>query len=279
MGVMRATFVSADLSGADLTGANLFKADFSHATLAGARLTRANLSNSELVQTDLTRADLTGAKLAKANLDGADFTGAVGVDRDQGTRPGPATATRRSSMRNDLTLQSCSCCSSQPASAAAGRRARAGGRRAGHRHRGRVRLHGPAPAGSSPTSPTKTPQELTIIDTRTDSAVATIPVGTRPRGVRVSRGRQDDLRRAERLAQVPADHARRGVREAQGRQEQGRDRGGGRGQPEGDAGAARRLRPRDLRHQPRRHARCSSPTRTPARPPSWTSPAARSARR
>ncbi|HUR96350.1 MAG TPA: beta-propeller fold lactonase family protein [Gemmatimonadales bacterium] len=30
-------------------------------------------------------------------------------------------------------------------------------------------------------------QELTIIDTRTDSAVATIPVGTRPRGVRVSR--------------------------------------------------------------------------------------------
>ena len=30
-------------------------------------------------------------------------------------------------------------------------------------------------------------EELTIIDTRTDSAIATIPVGTRPRGVRVSR--------------------------------------------------------------------------------------------
>jgi YVTN family beta-propeller protein len=30
-------------------------------------------------------------------------------------------------------------------------------------------------------------EELTVIDTRTDSAVATIPVGTRPRGVRVSR--------------------------------------------------------------------------------------------
>jgi YVTN family beta-propeller protein len=29
-------------------------------------------------------------------------------------------------------------------------------------------------------------QELTVIDTRTDSAVATIPVGTRPRGVKVS---------------------------------------------------------------------------------------------
>ena len=36
MGVMRATFVGADLAGADFTGANLFKADFSHATLAGA---------------------------------------------------------------------------------------------------------------------------------------------------------------------------------------------------------------------------------------------------
>jgi PQQ-dependent catabolism-associated beta-propeller protein len=30
-------------------------------------------------------------------------------------------------------------------------------------------------------------QELTVIDTRTDSVVATIPVGTRPRGVRISR--------------------------------------------------------------------------------------------
>jgi YVTN family beta-propeller protein len=30
-------------------------------------------------------------------------------------------------------------------------------------------------------------QELTVIDTRTDSAIASIPVGTRPRGVRVSR--------------------------------------------------------------------------------------------
>ena len=54
MGVMRATFVSADLSEADFTGANLFKADFSHATLAGAKLVRADLSNAELVQTDLT---------------------------------------------------------------------------------------------------------------------------------------------------------------------------------------------------------------------------------
>src|SRR3954466_4469091 len=30
-------------------------------------------------------------------------------------------------------------------------------------------------------------QELSVIDTRTDSVVASIPVGTRPRGVRVAR--------------------------------------------------------------------------------------------
>ncbi len=84
MGVMRATFVGADLTGADLSNTNLFKADLSHATLAKARLTGTTLSNAELVQTDLTHADLTGAKLDKANLDGADFTGAIGLDRVQG---------------------------------------------------------------------------------------------------------------------------------------------------------------------------------------------------
>jgi uncharacterized protein YjbI with pentapeptide repeats len=79
MGVMRATFVGADLSNADLTSTNLFKADFSFATLAGARLAGANLSNADLINTDLTRADLTGADLTKANINGANFTGAVGI--------------------------------------------------------------------------------------------------------------------------------------------------------------------------------------------------------
>ena len=81
MGVMRATFVGADLSGADLSDGNFFKADFSHANLTNAKLVRANLMNADLIQTDLTRADVTGAKLAKANLDEAVFTQAVGVDR------------------------------------------------------------------------------------------------------------------------------------------------------------------------------------------------------
>jgi uncharacterized protein YjbI with pentapeptide repeats len=84
MGVMRATFVGADLSKADLSDANLFKADFSHAQLTNAKLTRANLMNADLVQADLTGADVTDAKVAQANLDEANFTRAVGAGRLQG---------------------------------------------------------------------------------------------------------------------------------------------------------------------------------------------------
>ena len=84
MGVMRATFVGADLSGADLSDANLFKADLSHANLTNAKLARTNLMNADLVQTDFTRADLTEAKLAKANVDEAIFAQAVGLSRIQG---------------------------------------------------------------------------------------------------------------------------------------------------------------------------------------------------
>lgn len=44
----------------------------------------------------------------------------------------------------------------------------------------------PAEAGLLAYATNEDSQELTVIDTRTDSAVASIPVGTRPRGVRVS---------------------------------------------------------------------------------------------
>ncbi|HEX2250936.1 MAG TPA: pentapeptide repeat-containing protein [Gemmatimonadales bacterium] len=84
MGVMRATFVGADLSCADLTDANLYKADFSHADLSNAKLIRTNLINADLVQTNCTRADLTGAKLAHANVDEAIFTQAVGIATIEG---------------------------------------------------------------------------------------------------------------------------------------------------------------------------------------------------
>ncbi|MBK7717259.1 MAG: beta-propeller fold lactonase family protein [Gemmatimonadetes bacterium] len=56
-------------------------------------------------------------------------------------------------------------------------------------------------------------RDLTVIDAATDSVVATIPVGTRPRGVEVSPdGRTVYV--ALTGSPVPAHHARRGVREA-----------------------------------------------------------------
>ncbi len=58
----------ADLSRADLSGANLYGADRS-----GANLSRANLSGA-----DLSRADLYGANLSRANLYGADLSRAIG---------------------------------------------------------------------------------------------------------------------------------------------------------------------------------------------------------
>src|SRR4051794_28989504 len=70
---------------------------------------------------------------------------------------------------------------------------------AGCQSRDKPSSGGDAPAGEAANAPAASSgggllayvtnedsQDLTIIDTRTDSAVATIPVGTRPRGVRVS---------------------------------------------------------------------------------------------
>ena len=63
---MRANLSEADLCGANLSGANLRRAD-----LSGAKLCRANLSEA-----DLSEADLCGANLCRANLSEADLSGA-----------------------------------------------------------------------------------------------------------------------------------------------------------------------------------------------------------
>ncbi|MEP6572080.1 MAG: pentapeptide repeat-containing protein [Gemmatimonadota bacterium] len=84
MGVMRAAFVGADLSGADFSGANLFKVDFSYANLAGANLSHTNITNADLISTDFTGADLTGADLSKSDITGAIFTRARGVRQIKG---------------------------------------------------------------------------------------------------------------------------------------------------------------------------------------------------
>ena len=72
-GGKRADLFRADLSGANLSGANLFRADLSGADLSGANLFRADLSGADLSGANLSGADLSGANLSGANLFRADY--------------------------------------------------------------------------------------------------------------------------------------------------------------------------------------------------------------
>ena len=69
-----ANLFRADLSGADLSGANLFRADLSGADLSRANLSMANLSMANLSGADLSRANLSRADLFRADLSGADLS-------------------------------------------------------------------------------------------------------------------------------------------------------------------------------------------------------------
>ncbi len=64
----------ANLSGANLSGATLSKATLRGANLSGATLSKATLSGANLSKADLSRADLSGANLSWANLSGADLS-------------------------------------------------------------------------------------------------------------------------------------------------------------------------------------------------------------
>lgn len=70
-----ANHLDPNLSGADLTRANL-----SHANLRGADLIDANLSDADLRGADLSDANLGGASLRDCDLSGADLTGADLID-------------------------------------------------------------------------------------------------------------------------------------------------------------------------------------------------------
>jgi len=82
----RANLFEADLTGTNLTGADLFRADMRLAGLSRTNLTGADLSGADLFRADmrwanLTRADLSGADLFRAdmrwaNLTRADLSGA-----------------------------------------------------------------------------------------------------------------------------------------------------------------------------------------------------------
>ena len=64
----------ADLSGADLSGANLGRANLIGADLSLANLIRADLRRANLDGANLRRANLDGANLSWANLDGANLS-------------------------------------------------------------------------------------------------------------------------------------------------------------------------------------------------------------
>jgi hypothetical protein len=66
----------ANLTGEDLTGANLREANLTRAHLTGTDLTGANLTRAHLTGTDLTGANLRGANLTGTDLTGTDLTGA-----------------------------------------------------------------------------------------------------------------------------------------------------------------------------------------------------------
>ena len=69
----------ANLSGADLSDANLRCANLSDADLSDADLRRADLSDADLSDADLRRADLSDANLSDADLRRADLSGSKGL--------------------------------------------------------------------------------------------------------------------------------------------------------------------------------------------------------
>ena len=73
---MRADLSGANLSRANLSWANLSGADLSGANLSRAKLSGANLSWADLSRADLSGADLSGANLSRAKLSWADLSGA-----------------------------------------------------------------------------------------------------------------------------------------------------------------------------------------------------------
>ena len=75
-GLCRADLYRADLRGADLCEADLRGANLYHADLRGADLRGAGLYKANLCGADLYRADLRGADLCEADLRGADLRGA-----------------------------------------------------------------------------------------------------------------------------------------------------------------------------------------------------------
>lgn len=81
-----------DLSGSDLTAANLANANLRYVVLQGSSLLRANLQDTQAAFADFTGANLGGARLIGANLSAANLNGAslVGADLTEAQLPDAA---------------------------------------------------------------------------------------------------------------------------------------------------------------------------------------------
>ena len=119
--------VRANLSGADLCGANLYEADLRVANLSGADLRGANLRMADLRMANLSGADLYEADLYEADLRGANLRGAkhvniplacpekgsfIGFKKVRGTKEEPLIVELEISedaMRSSATGRKCRC--------------------------------------------------------------------------------------------------------------------------------------------------------------------------
>lgn len=80
MGLMRAVFVSVNLTGANLKGANLGRSRLEYADLTDADLTDVMLMGSDLSGANLTGATVTGADFRNVDVSGARLIGLKGQD-------------------------------------------------------------------------------------------------------------------------------------------------------------------------------------------------------
>ncbi len=86
-----ANLTSSHLQQSNLSGANLQSAHLSYSNLSGANLSYSDLSNANLKGANLTNADLTYSTLSSADLSFADLTGArLGGVKFENTRLGQA---------------------------------------------------------------------------------------------------------------------------------------------------------------------------------------------
>ena len=84
MGLMRAVFVSVNLTGANLKGANLGRSRLEYADLKDADLTDVMLMGSDLSGANLTGATVAGADFKNVDVSGARLIDLKGQDERQG---------------------------------------------------------------------------------------------------------------------------------------------------------------------------------------------------